>query len=134
MVAAIFIPRPVIHRIDVPICAPGDLHPYHLCIRAEDVPVPQHVDLSTGLMLALGFAFVGLLLGVAPWHTRSPEARLRDDRGERLCALLALVFAASGFVGTAFFAPESFTRPVYTLLFLAAWAVTLMTRTESPTR
>jgi len=55
---------------------------------------------------------------------RSPEARLRDDRGERLCAFLALALAASVFVGTTFFPTETFTRFVNLPLFLGAAAVT----------
>ncbi|MEZ4389723.1 MAG: hypothetical protein R3A48_01405 [Polyangiales bacterium] len=93
-------------------------------------PPPERLGLSAGLALAVAFALVGCLLGVVPWHLRSAEARLRDDRGERLAALFALAFAASGFVGTRFFAPASFTRPVSTLMFLAAWSVVLMTRTR----
>lgn len=133
-VVEIFIARPVrVPSVPPPSVRQGD-EIFYMCDHSGTGVRSLTPELSLGFTLALALTFVGFFLGFAPWHMRSPEAHLRDDRGERLCAFLALALAASVFVGTTFFPTETFTRFVNLPLFLGAAAVTLMTRTESPTR
>lgn len=87
-------------------------------------------ELRTGVMAALLVAFVGFLLGHSHWLVRSHDQRPAGVQWARANALLALTYAALGFLLTAFWAPYSVERPVLTPIFLALCGVTLITRPE----
>lgn len=100
----------------------------HSCIELYQRDVAAEVRL--GVTTALLVAFIGFLLGRAPWMLRATPHLPDDTRWARIGAFCALTAAALGFLVTGFWAPSSLERPVLAPVFLALCVVTVVTRVE----
>ncbi|MFO0629299.1 MAG: hypothetical protein U0325_27230 [Polyangiales bacterium] len=123
--------RPVtLYRIGS--CGDAPRDPGEMCGRSCVTPIgadPAEA-LRLGVMLALGVAFTGFVLGHTHWFFRPSPDRADLTRGARRGAFCALVYAALGFLVTGFWAPFVVERPVLTPIFLALSLVAVFTRTE----
>ena len=113
-------------------CGEVPQDPNALCGRSCIEPFQRDLveEVQLGVMSALVVAFIGVMLGRAPWMLRATPHLPDDTRWAHIGAFFALAYAALGFLVTGFWAPYSLERPVLTPVFLALCGVTLLTRAE----
>ena len=114
-------------RLDHLVSCEGELCG-RICTRpfARDIVAEVQLGVSTALLVA----FIGFMLGRAPWMLRATPHLTDDTRWARIGSFVALTCAALGFLVTGFWAPFSVERPVLAPIFLALSVVTLLTRAE----